>query len=352
MAAEAQDLVNRHAADYTNPHQVTAAQIGLGSADNTADADKPVSAAQAQAVQLVREYVDTTIQLLSDVSDQTAEEIFDHIADRNNPHGVTAAQIGLDSETAAALTDLTDFKNRPEGFADSAQGGKADNAVLLTGDQSIDGVKTFSEPPVIPSAILLPAVPSDTKPATEAQVAAAVRGTDLPGGFASDRTNDTVYEKYYLAARYISCARGNNSVWYRDYIKMDFSLSARAAGLHDDYTVLGTLTLEGGDAVLNYTKQAYFGDIAPGAGEFLILQKEKTDPAGKRIVYEFYMHKHIIGGDSNVCFLNIGNFLYYSNDGDPMDVRMEIFRSWDPAQGTNSIPIDADETVLTQIEIN
>lgn len=39
-----------HIADTDNPHGVTAAQIGLGDVDNTADADKPVSTAQAVAI--------------------------------------------------------------------------------------------------------------------------------------------------------------------------------------------------------------------------------------------------------------------------------------------------------------
>lgn len=35
-----------HVSDIDNPHGVTAAQVGLGSVDNTADADKPISTAQ------------------------------------------------------------------------------------------------------------------------------------------------------------------------------------------------------------------------------------------------------------------------------------------------------------------
>lgn len=38
-----QGAFDAHAGDTSNPHRVTKAQIGLGSADNTADADKPVS---------------------------------------------------------------------------------------------------------------------------------------------------------------------------------------------------------------------------------------------------------------------------------------------------------------------
>ena len=54
---ENNDAVNKatldlHKNDSTNPHQVTKAQVGLGNADNTSDADKPVSTAQQTALNL------------------------------------------------------------------------------------------------------------------------------------------------------------------------------------------------------------------------------------------------------------------------------------------------------------
>lgn len=48
-----------HLADLGNPHAVGKAQVGLGNADNTSDADKPVSTAQAAAIAAVRAYIDT-----------------------------------------------------------------------------------------------------------------------------------------------------------------------------------------------------------------------------------------------------------------------------------------------------
>lgn len=42
--------LEEHWDDTANPHAVTKAQVGLGSADNTADADKPVSTAQQAAI--------------------------------------------------------------------------------------------------------------------------------------------------------------------------------------------------------------------------------------------------------------------------------------------------------------
>ena len=44
------DSLDEHIADKANPHQVTKAQVGLGSVDNTADIDKPVSNAVNSAI--------------------------------------------------------------------------------------------------------------------------------------------------------------------------------------------------------------------------------------------------------------------------------------------------------------
>lgn len=41
---------NIHTSDTDNPHAVTKDQVGLGNADNTSDADKPVSTLQATAI--------------------------------------------------------------------------------------------------------------------------------------------------------------------------------------------------------------------------------------------------------------------------------------------------------------
>lgn len=43
-------LLLEHEADHANPHQVTKAQVGLANADNTSDADKPISTATAAAL--------------------------------------------------------------------------------------------------------------------------------------------------------------------------------------------------------------------------------------------------------------------------------------------------------------
>lgn len=50
LAAQAD--IDAHEADTANPHAVTKAQVGLGSADNTSDLNKPVSTAQQAALDL------------------------------------------------------------------------------------------------------------------------------------------------------------------------------------------------------------------------------------------------------------------------------------------------------------
>lgn len=55
LAAEATKAPLSHVTDTTNPHAVTKAQVGLGLADNTADASKPVSTAQQAAINVERD---------------------------------------------------------------------------------------------------------------------------------------------------------------------------------------------------------------------------------------------------------------------------------------------------------
>lgn len=72
-----------HAADKSNPHGVTAAQVGLGNVNNTSDANKPVSTAQATAIADAKA-AGTTAQ----------NNLNSHTGNKSNPHGVTAAQAG------------------------------------------------------------------------------------------------------------------------------------------------------------------------------------------------------------------------------------------------------------------
>jgi len=87
--------ISNHQNDYTNPHQVTATQVGLGNVDNTRDIDKPISNAVQQALDNITNARDL---------DDTALE--GHINNFNNPHNVTATQLGLGNVSNLAPADM------------------------------------------------------------------------------------------------------------------------------------------------------------------------------------------------------------------------------------------------------
>lgn len=79
-----------HLADLDNPHAVKKAHVGLGNADNTSDADKPVSTAQAAAIAAVRAYIDTVVLNAGAVS-----SVFGRAGEVTAQAGdYTAAQVG------------------------------------------------------------------------------------------------------------------------------------------------------------------------------------------------------------------------------------------------------------------
>lgn len=93
--------VNNHIANKSNPHAVTKTQVGLGNVNNTSDANKPVSTAQATAIADAK---------AAGTAAQTA--INSHAGRRDNPHVVTRAQLSL------ATTDQVVFAKTtaPSGF--------------------------------------------------------------------------------------------------------------------------------------------------------------------------------------------------------------------------------------------
>ncbi len=105
----AQELAD-HEADHDNPHQVTKAQVGLGSVDNTSDADKPISTATAAAL--------ATKQALAFIHDQTTPEAVWNITHNRN-HLVqvqvqdTAGTIIIGRITQPTLNTVTIEFNAP-----------------------------------------------------------------------------------------------------------------------------------------------------------------------------------------------------------------------------------------------
>nr|UVX83004.1 MAG: chaperone of endosialidase [Bacteriophage sp.] len=93
--------VNNHIANKSNPHTVNKTQVGLGNVNNTSDADKPVSTAQAAAIADAK---------AAGTAAQTS--INSHAGRKDNPHTVTRAQLSL------ATTDQVVFAKTtaPSGF--------------------------------------------------------------------------------------------------------------------------------------------------------------------------------------------------------------------------------------------
>ena len=114
---DAQSAIDTHKADYTNPHQVTKAQVGLGNCDNTSDTNKPISTAQSAEFTRIEGLVN-----------DAQSDIDTHVARTDNPHGVTKAQVGLgnvdntaDIDKPISTAQSEEF-TRIEGLISTAQG--------------------------------------------------------------------------------------------------------------------------------------------------------------------------------------------------------------------------------------
>ena len=166
--------LSAHITNKTNPHNVTAAQLGLGNVDNTSDMDKPVSTAQGAAIGSV-EYtlvhheentdnphnvtksqvglgnVDNTSDADKPVSSQQAvainaveDQITLHKDNKSNPHAVTAAQVGLGN------VNNTSDANKPVSTAQQAAldekidkiGGTFSGNVAIQGNLTVSGTTT------------------------------------------------------------------------------------------------------------------------------------------------------------------------------------------------------------------
>lgn len=85
-----------HIVNKANPHTVTKLQIGLGNVDNTSDLDKPVSTA-----------TQTAINNALAGGGAALEAVNTHIANKSNPHNVTASNVGLGNVPNVATNDQT-----------------------------------------------------------------------------------------------------------------------------------------------------------------------------------------------------------------------------------------------------
>lgn len=105
--AQTEDTASEHVRSKNNPHGVTAAQLGLSNVDNTSDEEKPISRIVQQRFDEVNEAlgtnmdeimnVDSKVQDVRMLLDNQSSILKEHNESRSNPHGVTAAQIGLEN---------------------------------------------------------------------------------------------------------------------------------------------------------------------------------------------------------------------------------------------------------------
>lgn len=86
------DGLNTHIANISNPHKVTAAQVGLGLVENLAVA----SLVEAQAGTASNKYM-TPLRVKDAIMALVGNAFNTHAAATNNPHATTKAQVGLGS---------------------------------------------------------------------------------------------------------------------------------------------------------------------------------------------------------------------------------------------------------------
>ena len=110
--------LNNHIANTSNPHKVTKAQVGLGNVDNTSDAAKPVSTAQATAIADAKK-----------AGTDAQSNLTTHANNKSNPHGVTKAQVGLGN------VDNTSDAAKPVSTAQKAALNKKVNSADIPTDQ-------------------------------------------------------------------------------------------------------------------------------------------------------------------------------------------------------------------------
>lgn len=122
ITANTSDL-SSHASNTSNPHGVTKAQVGLGNVDNTSDANKPISTATQSALDDLSEQISTNAEGIAEQGEKITSletnkanvtDLTSHTGNKSNPHGVTAAQVGLGN------VDNTSDANKPISTATQA----------------------------------------------------------------------------------------------------------------------------------------------------------------------------------------------------------------------------------------
>lgn len=106
--------LQEHKEDYTNPHRVTKAQVGLGIVENFRPATSP------EAIEGLSNTTYMTPSVTKDaITTQAVEPLVEHTDRTDNPHQVTKAQTGLGS-----------VSNYPDATQSEAEAGEANNRFM------------------------------------------------------------------------------------------------------------------------------------------------------------------------------------------------------------------------------
>lgn len=90
LASNVGGSIDAHIADHNNPHQVSAAQVGLGNVPNYAKATAAQAVAGTDDASLMTPYL-----VSQAIAVGIPQSLASHLTDTQNPHRVTASQVGL-----------------------------------------------------------------------------------------------------------------------------------------------------------------------------------------------------------------------------------------------------------------
>lgn len=145
-----------HIARDDNPHGVTKAQVGLGNANDTSDADKPISIATQEALDLKANADNAVLTGIPTAPTATVGTDTTQLATTAFVKAEVASEAYSKVELDAGQLDNRYYTETEllGGALDSRYYTQTqlDNTVVkLTGDQTIEDVKTFMSSPIVPT---------------------------------------------------------------------------------------------------------------------------------------------------------------------------------------------------------
>ena len=94
--------VDQHIADQNNPHNVTAAQVGLGNVPNKSTNDQQPTFTESSALTALTSGEKLTL-MLGKIA-KAISTLISHVGNKSNPHGVTAQQTGAVPASGGTMT--------------------------------------------------------------------------------------------------------------------------------------------------------------------------------------------------------------------------------------------------------